>query len=519
MPAPRFITNSAYGAPGMYIRELKPDPIVRGIQRFTVGIAGVCVRGPKDKAVAITSPARFFDVFGGRDYGAGGAIVGEVWKALINKNWGDLVIIRAVAADAVKASFTAETAAGGGGTQVLLVEATSHGLWGNDVAFRVHAATDGDANKFNLTVRYLGKFKTYENLNISGANDNLAAVVGDDDANWVKLSKLAAGRPVNHAATVDGADADGYVNLGEAVAGFTSVAGSNGTIADADFTAAGRALDVLANYKGLGIAFVAGRSNAAIKSALLTKSAASNDRLFLVCPDAANTTQAAAITEVATMRDDRLVYCFNHPTTLDPETAETITTEPHAWMANILNQTDADVHPGDADNKDFLAGIRGLTYEGMAAGDYDALDAAGICALERHHKGGFVFVSGVTTSLVKNDRPIDGRRTKDFIISGAVERLEGSNKKPNTKGRREADRGALVGWLTGLAKQERFVAKTSKGQADIIVANDETVNLASDWADGLHKTFLRVRTIPQNLVMELDFLGGPAVPSIEVSEG
>ena len=48
----------------VYIRELPPAPIVRGIQRNVVGIAGVCVRGPVDTPVEITSVQRFKDVFG-----------------------------------------------------------------------------------------------------------------------------------------------------------------------------------------------------------------------------------------------------------------------------------------------------------------------------------------------------------------------------------------------------------------------------------------------------------------------
>ena len=515
MPAPRFVTSAQFGAPGLYIQELTPSPLVRGIQRFTVGIAGECVKGPVNQGIEINSPARFVEVFGGRDYGSGGSIIGHIWRALLNKTFGKLVIVRAAASDAIAASFTAESAAGGAGTAIMRVDASSVGLWGNNVAFRVADASDGDANKFNLQVRYLGKVTTYENLSCQAGVDNLATVLGDDVANLVTLTKLADGRPVNHAAATDGADADGFVNLGEAVASFTSVAGSEGTIADADFTGANKAIDELAGYKGLGIAFVAGRSNTTIKAALLTKSAASNDRLFLVCPDASNTSLAAAITEVASLRDDRMVYCFNHPKTIDPETGETIAVEPTSWMAGILGQTDADVHPGDVDNKTFMAGIAGLSYESLADGDFDSMDEAGICGIERHHAGGFVFVSGVTT----NGKPIDGRRTRDYIISGISARLEGSNKKPNTQRRRDADLGAVNGWLEGLSKQERFVAKRPDGKADISIRNGADVNTLTDWQSGKQKMVARIRTIPMNLIAHLEFEGGPAVTITQVTEG
>lgn len=520
MPAPRFVTSDNFGAPGLYIQELRPSPIVSGKLNYGTGIAGVCVRGPKDRVIEVNSPARFLEVFGGRDYGAGGAIVGEIWKALLNKQFGKLFIVRAVAAAAVKASFTWETAAAGGGTAVLRIDASSEGIWGNDVKFKVSDASDGDANKWNLTIKYLGRVVKYENLNISSTNDNLAATVGTDDGRLVDLVKVAAGRPVNTAATVDGADADAFVNLGETVAAFTSVEGDDGVIDDSDFTASGRAIAVLAAYKGVGgpgHVFVAGRSNAAIRSALLTKAAASNDREFLMCPDSNSVTKDTWITEAASLRDDRVALEFNHPTTLDPETGETITVEPHSWAASILAQTDADVHLGDIDNKQFLAGITGLTYA-LEDGDYDDLDAAGINALERHHSGGFVFVSGVSSDLTTNNRQLDGRRTKDLLISGISGRLEGSNKKPNTAKRRAADKKAIEAWLIDLAKAERYVALDENGRPDFVVRNELDANTKAGWAQGIQKTFVQVRTIPQNLIAKLEFEGGPAVTVTKVTE-
>lgn len=516
MPAPRFVTSDTFGAPGVYIRERTPAPIVRGIQNNVVGIAGVCVRGPVDRGVVVTSEARFKEVFGARDYGAGGAFIGEVWKFLLNKPFGRLVVIRAAAAAAVKASFTLETAAGGAGTAVLRIDASSPGVWGNDVQFKVSAASNGVSTSFNLTLKYLGKVVTYQNLSITGTEDNTLTVLGDDDANLVTLTKLAGGRPVNNAAATDGGDALGFVNLGETVVDFVSVAGAEGAIADTDFTAANRALSVLANYKGIGIAAVAGRSNSVIKAAILAKAAANNDRLFLVCPDASNTAQATAITELGTLRDDRVVYCFNYPTTLDPDTATTITVEPHAWMAAILSQTDADVHPGVIDTKAMLAGITGLTFENLEAGDYDLLDEAGINALERHAQGGFLFVSGVTTDLTDNNAQIDGRRTKDFLISGIANRLEDDVKKPNTKTRRIRSRAAVVGFATDLAKQERFVAQLPGSTAPAIdIRNDESVNSPGDIAIGIQRMLARIQTIPQGLVLVLDIEVGTTVQITE----
>jgi hypothetical protein len=518
MPAARFLTSDNFGAPGLYIRERVPEGVVAGDQVNDVAVAGVCVRGPVDTPVEVGSPARFTEVFGSRDAGAGGPIVGEVWKFFLNKPFGRVIVVRAAAAAAVKASFTLETAAGGGGTAVLRVDASSPGLWGNDVQVKVAAASDGVSTKFNLTVRYLGKQVVYQNLdiNLTGA-DNTSLVLGNDVSNLVTLGKLANGRPVNHAPTVDGADADGFVNLGETVAAFTSVAGTDGTIADSDFTAANRAIDQIANFRGVGAAAVAGRSNAAVKAALLTKAAASNDRLFLVCPDASSTSAASAITEVGTLRDDRIVYCFNHPTTLDPQTAELITVEPHSFMASILSQSDADVHPGCVDAKAQTGGIRALTFENLDAAQYDSFDAAGVCALERHDTGGFVFVSGTTSDLTQSRRQIDARRTIDFLIRAIAQRLEDDVKKPNTLTRRIRSRAAVFSFLEGQSKQERYVNKLASGAVAAEVTNDASVNTSADQALGIQKMLVRAQLIPQNLVVQLIAEIGTTVTVTEVA--
>jgi hypothetical protein len=503
MPAPRYVTSDAFGAPGIYIRELNPSRPIRATVAGKRGVVGQCVRGPVGLPIEITSYGRFAEVFGERDHGTGGAIVGEVWKSLINRPFSPMVVIRAAAAAAVVASFTLETAAGGGGTAVLRVDATSPGIWGNDVRVKVSAASDGNANHFNLEVRYLARRVLYQNLDISSTNDNLSLVVAADDGNLVVLTKLAAGRPVNNAATVDGADSEGFINLGETVASFTSVAGTDGSIADSDFTGTGGPMEVVNGYKGIGVRYVAGRSNAAIKAKILTLCASLNEGLWLACPDASNTAKATAITEAGTLRHKRLGYEFNHPITLDPNTAQPITVEPHTWMASDLMQLDPDGHPGVEEAADFKVGIIGLTFEGLQPGDYDELDAAGINALERDEEGRIAWVSGVTTSLVNNDRQIDGRRTKDYLISGIVSRLKGSKYKPNTAARRESDRATVLGWLTSLARSQRFVDQADSGAARASVANGSDVNTRAGQAAGTQKMLVRAALIPMNIVLNL----------------
>lgn len=448
MPGPFFISaQSQMDVEALYIQELNPPGLKTGVSLNKLGVGGVTVRGPTG-GVAVGSPADFLRIFGGRDYGAGGAYVNEVHKFLLNKRFGEIVVFRAVAADAVKASFTMETAAGGAGTAVLRIDAASVGIWGNDVQAKVATASDADANHFDLTIRYLGVDYLLKNVDISSTNDNLAAKISeiwDADGALISMTKLAAGRPVSTAAGIDGADAEAFVNLGETVAGFTSVAGSNGTIADSDFTGADKVIDQLAGYKGLYVCALAGRSNATVKAAIKTVAAAGSDRIWLICPDSDTTAKSAAITDVANYRTDKARFIFNHHKTLDRQTGEVIFVEPHSWSASIITQTDVKTHTGHIENSVFTAGSLGLKYESLTKADYAAFRAAGISAFEKDEDGNIVEVSSLTTSLTSGKEEFARRRMTDELQLLAAKRLKPLVKSLGSEMQLEKCKAELVG--------------------------------------------------------------------------
>ncbi|MCG8423695.1 MAG: hypothetical protein MJE77_37835 [Proteobacteria bacterium] len=362
---------------------------VSGLATNVIGVAGTCTRGPATTPTRVSSFGEFLEIFGGRDYGVtGDPVRSEVWRALVAKSFGPLVISRVVAATG---SATAERDFSDGvPTAIINIAATSPGAWGNGITATIADASDGNANHFNLAVSWNGTTQTYKNLDTTAGNNNLLAVIGAFDSNpsnLVVVTKIADGRPVN---ITDQALDD--------------TAGADGTLADSDFTATDGPLDTLANHRDsvtglpLKAVFVAGRSTSAVKSTLNTLAAASNDRVFLACPDNETTSKTAAITEVQGFtRDDRLVYCFNHTRILDPETAELMWVEPHGWLASILSQRDDDVHPGDADNAAFLAAVTELAHPALTVGDYDSFTEQGIAALERTPDG-VVFVDAPSTA-------------------------------------------------------------------------------------------------------------------------
>ncbi len=368
------------------------------------------------------------------------------------------------------------------------VDASSVGVWGNDLDAEVKDATDADANHFNLEITYLGGKIVLKNLNCQSGYDNLLATLGDDDGNWVTLTKLANGRPLNGASAL--------------------ISGADGSIADSDFTGTGDALELAAAVPGVGAVFIAERSSATLKTKVRTLAAASCDRLWLICADAETTSAATAITEAASNRDDRIVYCFNHPYTLDNETGAEILTHPTSWMASVLSQTDIDIHPGEEDTKEFTAGIIRLYNEAYSRADYIAFKDAGICSLEKDTSG-FAFVSGVTTSVVPGKEQITRRRMADFILISLANSLKFFVKKKNTVSRRQVQVGLIDSFLGDLKAQERVVEN--------FAVDGEILNTVASRSLGIEKIKVSVELIKHQLHLVLDATIGTNVRITETT--
>ncbi len=504
MPQPRYITSeSQVGAPGTYILEQAPAAPIRGQRRRIVGLAGQCVRGPVGKAVYCNSYNRFISVFGERDKNSkGGTIYGHVWRALQGKFWGPMWVARVASDDATKASFTLETAAGGAGTPVLRIDAYGPGTDGNSIQWKVLDATNGDANYFNLAIKLYGVVKLYQNLTIQTGIDNTNSVIGGDDATLIRLAKIADGRPVTSVAATDDADADGYTKLGQTVAAFTSVLAVDGSIDDADYTVANGPMELLNNIRGIHACAVVGHSAAAIKTKIAALNLLASQRVWFICPDDSTVGLTAAVSERAALFGGRMSYVWNHEYITDPVTLETITVEPFLLVMAIISQTDPDVHPGDFDNAVFTGGSRGVVNE-LSDADRDEADAAGITFLHRDldASGNDVVIPGnaLTCDFAVNNRDLDGRYMKDFLLDAIAQRLRGDQFKGNTKKTRAARAAACIGFLTSLAKNDRYVMRDeTTGKAQFTYTNDASVNNTDDQAAGKQKEVLVLRLIPKN---------------------
>lgn len=499
MPGPYFTTNDSEFSrlEGLYIKEIAPPAVISGAFLGIVCVVAQAIRGPVDRAIECGSPARVLEVFGGRDQGSGGAIGSKLYQALMNKPFGKLLVVRAAAAAAATATKNLDDTGGAGGTTIATVSATSPGAWGNNVSIAVTAPTDGTVGKFDLVVTYLTNTVRYKNLDFTGSNDNSLTVLGSDDGNLVTLTKVANGTP----------NFTDYPLASDGISGSVALAsGSDGSLADTDFTATGRALEVAAQAKdsagiGAGVVFVAERSNSTIKTKLASLASAAYDRVFLCCPDNGTVGVSSVAADVPTTRSDRLIYCFNHPYTIDPATATEVQTDPCSWMASVLSQIDIDIHPGEEDTKPILAGITRLTFENLSREDYVTLKNDGVAALEKND--GFQFVSGVTTSKTSGKEEITRRRMTDFLQLSLANALKNQVKKKNTMSRRQAIKALVDGFLGDLKKAERVVL-------DYLV-DSESLNTDAKRALGQEYLLVKVKLIGHILSLILETQIGTSV--------
>lgn len=526
MPQIRFQTSTSdsFGAPGVYVRQQTVSAPVRGVFLGTTGFVGECVMGPTNKLVFCPTYQRFVEVFGERDYGInGGALRGQVWWALQAKTFGKFYTVRAAAAAATFASFDFETTAGGGGTAVLHAAARGPGAHGNDISVNISAASNGDANAFNMTTKLYKRTLVFQNLNISSTNDNLLQVVGSDDATWIVLTKLAAGRPFNTIASADGADATGFVKLGQtAVSGFTGVAGADGSIADSDFTVGSGPMETMNSARGVDYKVVAGRSNSVIKTKIFALAPSANLSQWGICPDNAAVTDTTWTTEIASYRDKHIFPVFNHPSYVDPVTSVVAVGEPHIHLGSVLSQTEPDVHPGVAETSELNQGIVSLAFV-LSDGQRDNLDALGSTFLnddvDESGNNVTLFGNGRTADLNSNNSQIDGERSKAFLITGLANRMRGDQNRPNTVLARAKRKGAFSGWLTELAEAERFVDRNDQLIPQFEIKNNDEVNTPTDRKNGIQRDLVRVALIPKNLYLQLQVEAGTSVTITDVTTG
>ncbi len=181
----------AYLTPGVYVEEKSSgEKPIAGVGTGTGGFVGVTEKGPMGKATLITSATQYASIFGG--YVSGWATPYAV-EQFFKEGGSKCYVVRTahysnIATNATTAVTGSVTITDGATTDVLKIEASSAGAWGNSLSFVIAAPTTGTlVDGFNLTISLGGtELGAFEDLTL----DDLSAVEAVED---VVLTSLVTG--------------------------------------------------------------------------------------------------------------------------------------------------------------------------------------------------------------------------------------------------------------------------------------------------------------------------------------
>lgn len=442
---------------GIYIDETAPPPSVTGVPTGVAILVGQFQRG-SDQLQSVGSTGQLYQLYGNNLTYKGN-------KALQNKKFGLLKVIRVVASDAVAASATLP---GTSAVTIMTASALWKGVYGNNITVKIENGSIG------------GKKYTIHDGNANAAfpdevydNVSVATVVSSGvfaNSNLVVMTvNSTASEPTNQAATA-------------------LASGTDGTVANTDYQTAIAHSEIA----GAGNILFLDDYNSTRSGYLKTSMANTTDKMAVIAGVAGDSV-ATAVTAVASDRDTdgRLIYAFPYVYT----TIGGISTLVNAasFYAALLSQIAPNIDPAYAANTQYLSGIEALELQ-LTRADYIALAAAGISAFEMDADIGPKIKSGVVTQIANSSKiMVFRRRMADFIVQSLGKFLKNWQNAPNSQENRTNVAGSISAF-NRLLETSSLVPKDSEvltGKASII--DTKSLNTDDSVAAGYFKILYKRR--------------------------
>ena len=435
---------------GIVIDETAPPPNIRGVSSNVALVVGQFERGPGNEVQEPGSSGNLNELYGL------GLTSGR--KAVTQKRWGRLKIVRVVAPAAVKALLQVDTK--------VTFTAKYVGAYGNNITVTTEAVTGG--TKYTIA-------DTSSNAVIPA--ETYVSAITDIDASTFAGSRLVT-------AVVDDAGS------GEpAAAGPTNLAtGADGTVADADYETA---LAAAATEGEANVVF-ADSYNTAINGYLETHAGDTQDRQVVLAGPAGQTV-AAAVTDVANYRDTdgRMIYTYPYLQYTHGGAQEFLPAA--AQVASVISQTSPHIDPAYAGNAGFSTGVEKLETS-LTRSDYITLKDEGIAAWENDKDLGFKLKSGIVTQILNSSKVmIFRRRMADYLTNSAGRFLKNYQNNVNSTANRREVAGAFQEFV---GSQERIGILPGDGEVKDGVSkliDTESLNTDADIAAGFFKILWRQR--------------------------
>jgi hypothetical protein len=416
-----------------------------GIQPVGTGVARAVIQvpwGPPQKLYKPTSVKDLLDTIAP----PGMSRTGSGFMSVRGKAFPTIGVVRVMASTAVAAVATLANAVP---TDLMTVTAKYPGTEGNSLVATVRAASDGDANHFDLDVVVTGASgttkDTIKNINISGTGTD--ALPSASDYAKLKLvgsvAKLATGRPTN--------------------ANYTFSTGTTPALASSDYIGAAgtgdKGLALLEKDKSTRHVFVDDTGNsmrAAVNAGVLAHVGLMGDRLGYINGNS-GLSLASTQSDAASYRSDRIFYIDPWVYQLDEVDGTKRLVPSASFAASVRSQLSPSTSMAwkNSEVQAMLAGINELEAD-RGEGAADNTDA-GVVTIIQEEGGGFTFEAGYSTiAPVDPSKKRDTRRAMaDYIAVGFVRSNRGIIDAPNIAANQQQIIDGLDRFMDGLKRNQK----------------------------------------------------------------
>jgi len=429
-------TTSAIGH-GVFGIERQPPAVIRPVGASVAAIVDQFPWGPDTEVYTVLDPNDFASRFAP----AGMSRTGGGYMAISGKAFPLLKVKRVLGTAAVAASAEINKT---GPTLLFTVNLKYKGTAGNSVVVTTSAATDGDANHFNLLVSVTGASGTtqdkFENVNLSAVG-TVSTFTTTNCYLVGSITIATTGVPILGSTTCS-SGADGTIDAAAYVG--TQGAGDVG-------------LSLLETDKSIDFAFTGDPGDslrAAVNAGLAAHADYMTDRMAFINGNS-GMALAAVQTDVASYRSLRVCYLDNWAYQRDDVdgTERLVGPAPFAVSvaSNLSPSTSFSWKAVEAQR--FMSAITRLETKRGVNGAYTN-EQQGICTLQREESGGYTFEAAVVTAAPTTPSKRKYKRTRmtHYIAKSVVTSLRPYVDSPNVPENQNAEVQAVFNFLDTLKR-------------------------------------------------------------------
>lgn len=166
------------------------------------------------------------------------------------------------------------------------------------------------------------------------------------------------------------------------------------------------------------------------------------------------------------------------------------------WLAAVLSNLNPEENPGQSGEPvtSVMSYVKGYAYctPKLKMADYILLKQYGVCAPRYDREAGFIFQSGVTTSLTNGEKDINRRRFADFVQDSLARAYNKLAKKLSTTNRLDALRTETEAFCAGLLAEDTPDLQRIKAFS----IDDKGGNTKEREAKGIHVIITKIQMLP-----------------------